>query len=188
MPVFGALFHSKNSFSILSGLCCSQNTHDQSAGPAPARWKAGSAAAAMGRSIRASPADKEARPRPQHPAGERFLCSLRLNCCRSGPIRPTGGTPERQNTQKASIRHRPETPTQAPEWPQTMAARGIVPQNRPDWPAIREAPGGNRGLKLLSILFQFNYTPNRPKLSICILYKIEPCNLSIFTLFIRVHL
>ena len=39
-------------------------------------------------------------PRPQHSAGERFLCSLRLNYCRSGPIRPTGGTPERQDAQK----------------------------------------------------------------------------------------
>ena len=28
------------------------------------------------------------------------MCSLRLNCCRSGPIRPTGSTPEKQNAQK----------------------------------------------------------------------------------------
>ena len=142
----------------------------------------------MERSIRASPADKANRqsqtaaPVPRRGA---FLCSLRLNCCRSGPIRPTGGTPERRNTQKAPAR---TAHIQAHEWPQTMAARGIVPQHRPDLPDIRETPGGNRAEKLFSLFLQFNYTPNRPILSICILYKIEPCNLSIFTLFISVHL
>ena len=46
---------------------------------------------------------------PSTPPGS-VLCSLRLNCCRSGPIRPTGGTHERQNAQKASIKHRSQYP------------------------------------------------------------------------------
>ena len=118
MPVFGALFHSKSAFSILPGVMLQpkqpRTGHDQSA--APARWKAGSAAAAMGRSIRASPADKtnsQSQTAAQHPAGERFLCSLRLNRCRSGPIRPTSGTPERQNAQKSASntsQNRPRRP------------------------------------------------------------------------------
>lgn len=66
---------------------------------------------------------------------------------------------------------------------------GLEPlQIRPDLPVTRETPGGNRAEKMFSLFFQFNYTPNRPALSICILYKIEPCNLSIFTLFVRVYL
>ena len=81
--------------------------HDQSAGPAPARWKAGSATAAMGRSIRASPADKaNSQSQTAAPVPRRgvFLCSFVLNCYRSGLIRPTGGTPERRNAQKAPAR------------------------------------------------------------------------------------
>ena len=90
MPVFGALFHSKSAFSILPGVMLQpkqpRTGHDQSA--APARWKAGSAAAAMGRSIRASPADKtnsQSQTAAQHPAGERFFVQFALELLQIRP-------------------------------------------------------------------------------------------------------
>ena len=61
------------------------------------------AAEGTARRNKASSQSQTAAPEP--PRRGVFLCSLRLNRCRSSPIRPTGGTLERQNEQKASIRH-----------------------------------------------------------------------------------